>query len=143
MDGKQFIEICETSLAAMGYILTAPRRAVIEVVAHSTRALNTAEIATQALAHCPRLGRATVFRTLATLEQLGLVQSVYHPNDGHVYIPVGGKQHGFVICQDCARIDPIDNPHLETVLSAVSQQYLAHRHWLQLFGLCTNCQTSE
>lgn len=127
----------------MGYTLTTPRRAVIKVIAYSQRALNTAEIITQALCHCPRLGRATVFRTLATLEQLGLVQSVYHPNDGHVYIPVGGSQHGFVICQDCARIDPIDNPDLETVLLAVSRQYLVRRHWLQMFGLCTDCQTTE
>jgi Fe2+ or Zn2+ uptake regulation protein len=69
-------EIWLDSLQESGYRLTAPRRAIVAIIADSSRALDAIEIYDQGRSEHPRLGLVTVYRTLEKLEQLGLVQRV-------------------------------------------------------------------
>ncbi|MGA7605419.1 MAG: transcriptional repressor, partial [Anaerolineales bacterium] len=65
-----------TQLQDNGYRLTGARRAVVEIVAASQRALTPVEVYDAARDQYPALGLVTVYRTLEKLEELGLIQRV-------------------------------------------------------------------
>ncbi len=57
-----------------GFKLTLPRQAVLEVLESSDGHLTPAEVLERAQAIYPSLGRATVYRTLEVLTNLGVVR---------------------------------------------------------------------
>jgi Fur family ferric uptake transcriptional regulator len=129
-------------LKASGYRLTSPRRAVVETLANSQRALNAAEIYDLAREQYPSLGLVSVYRTLEKLEELELIQRVHHPDGCQAFIAgFTGHQH-LLICQSCGRTQFFEGDDLQPLFERVAQQsgYLISDHWLQLFGLCSECQ---
>jgi len=128
-----------------GYRLTETRRAVVETMANSDRVLDPTQIFDLARERCASLGLVTVYRTLAKLEELSLIQRVHQSDGCHAYFPaVEGHQH-MVICQDCGRVEYFMGDALDNLMDRVSQEsgYLIHDHWLQLFGVCACCQKSS
>lgn len=129
-----------------GYRLTAPRQAVVEIIANSEFLLDPQRLYDQARQRYPKLGLVTVYRTLEKLEELGLVQRVHHPDGCQAFIAaVSGHTH-LLICERCSRVEYFsgDNERMDRLMDAVSQEsgYKIKDHWLQLFGLCASCQTN-
>ncbi len=130
------------SLKASGYRLTGPRQAVVETLAQSNRALNATQVFDLARAQCPTLGLVSVYRTLEKLEDLGLIQRVHQPDGCQAFIAgFTGHQH-LLICQSCGRVAFFEGDDLRPLFERVAQQsgYQVADHWLQLFGLCADCQ---
>ena len=130
-------------LQASGYRLTSPRRAVVETLANSQRALNATEIFDLARKRYPSLGLVSVYRTLDKLEELALIQRVHHPDGCQAFIAAFiGHQH-LLICQNCGRTEFFEGDDLEYLLEHVAREsgYQIKEHWLQLFGCCAECQT--
>jgi Fur family transcriptional regulator, ferric uptake regulator len=130
-----------------GYRLTAPRQAVVEIVANSEYLLDPQHIYDQARLRYPRLGLVTVYRTLDKLEELGLIQRVHHPDGCQAFIAaVTGHQH-LLICERCSRVQYFsgDNELMNRLIESVAHKtgYLVRDHWLQLFGLCPECQKAK
>jgi Fe2+ or Zn2+ uptake regulation protein len=129
-------------LKASGYRLTSPRRAVVETLANSQRALNATEIYDLAREQYPSLGLVSVYRTLEKLEELELIQRVHHPDGCQAFIAgFTGHQH-LLICQSCGSTEFFEGDDLEPLFERVAQEsgYQIADHWLQLFGLCTKCR---
>ena len=128
-----------------GYRLTASRRAVIETIASSQRLLNPTQIYEKARKVCSSLGLVTVYRTLAQLEQLKLVQRVHLPDGCHAYIPAVAGHHHLLICQGCGRVENFTGDNLEALMERVSFEsgYFIYDHWLQFFGLCSACRGNQ
>ena len=132
-----------TQLKENGYRLTNARKAVIETVAGTTSALNPLDVYEQAKASCPGLGLVTVYRTLEKLEELGLIQRVHQPNGCNAYLPhADGHQH-LIICQQCGRAEYFEGDDLEVFFERVAGEhgFTINEHWLQLFGICSDCKT--
>lgn len=126
-----------------GYRLTDSRRAVVQAIASSERILTPLEVFDRARRQCASLGLVTVYRTLSRLEELGLVERVHRPGDCHAYIArLPGHQH-LLICQHCGRAEYFGGDRLEYLMDKVAAEsgYRVSQHWLQLFGLCSECQT--
>jgi Fur family ferric uptake transcriptional regulator len=125
-----------------GYRLTESRRAVVEVVATTERALTPVEVFDAARSRYPALGLVTVYRTLEKLEQLGLVQRVHQENGCNAYLThARGHQH-LIICKTCGRAEYFSGDDISSLIRRVSQQhgFTVKDHWLQLSGLCPDCQ---
>ncbi len=125
-----------------GYRTTGSRRAVIEVLANSERALNPTEVYDLARKQYDSLGLVTVYRTLAKLEELDLIQQVHQPDGCEAYIAaVPGHQH-LLICQGCGRTEYFRGDNLDPLMERVGIEsgFLIQDHWLQLFGLCSACR---
>jgi len=127
-----------------GYRLTAPRRAVVEIVASSQHALNPFEVFELARQHYPRLGLVTVYRTLEKLEEIGKIQRVHQPSGCQAFITAfTGHQH-LLICRACGKVAFFkgDEDKIDSLIHAVGKEngYEIDEHWLQFFGLCLNCQ---
>lgn len=135
----------ETWLAALsenGYRLTSARRAVAEIMAASSRALTPLEVFDSARSAHPELGLVSVYRTLEKLEELHLIQRVHQPGGCQAFISASqGHQH-MLLCQNCGQVLFFEGDDLENLFSAIAGRtgYRINEHWLQLFGLCRNCQ---
>jgi Fe2+ or Zn2+ uptake regulation protein len=128
-------------LQSNGYRLTNARKAVVETVAQTRSALNPLEVYEQARASCPGLGLVTVYRTLEKLEELHLIQRVHQPGGCNAYLPhAEGHQH-LIICQECGRAVYFEGDNLEAFFERVAGEhgFTVREHWLQLFGLCSEC----
>jgi Fe2+ or Zn2+ uptake regulation protein len=130
-----------------GYRITEPRRAVVETIASSQHLLNPFNVFELARIRYPKLGLVTVYRTIEKLEELDLVQRVHRPSDCQAFIAAfSGHQH-LLICQQCGRVEFFsgDNERMDALIQAVSEDsgYQVKEHWLQLFGLCGNCQVGS
>ena len=136
------IENWLTQLQDNGYRLTGARRAVVEIIATSQRALTPVEVYDAARDQYPALGLVTVYRTLEKLEELGLIQRVHQPQGCQAFITAGkGHQH-LLLCSKCGRTMLFDGDDLEQFIKSVARKtgYQINEHWLQLFGLCENCR---
>ncbi|MEI6290165.1 MAG: transcriptional repressor [Chloroflexota bacterium] len=82
------------ALSENGYRLTGSRKAVVEIVEASQRAMTPLEVFDSARAAHPDLGLVTVYRTLEKLEELHLIQRVHQPSSCQAFITAGeGHQH--------------------------------------------------
>jgi Fe2+ or Zn2+ uptake regulation protein len=86
-----------------------------------------------------------VYRTLEKLEELKLIQRVHLPQKCQAYIAAfDGHQH-LIICQECGLVEFFQGDNLESLVSRVEMEsgYEVKEHWLQLFGLCADCQSNK
>ena len=137
-------EVWKRLLREKGYRITSPRKAVIDTLAASSQALNAAQIFDLARNKCPSLGLVSVYRTLETLEDLGLIQRVHQHEECHAYIRAfSGHQH-LLICTSCGKAMFFEGEDLDALFERVSQEsgYKIQDHWLQLFGLCDECKNT-
>lgn len=131
-----------TELRVQGYRVTESRRAVVETVAESRRALTPTEVYDLAREKYPNLGLVTVYRTLEKLDELHLIQRVHQEQGCNAYLAhAEGHQH-LLICERCKKAVYFDGDDLSEFFSAVGKEhgFSVEKHWLQLFGLCEDCQ---
>jgi Fe2+ or Zn2+ uptake regulation protein len=131
-----------TQLQANGYRLTEARRAVVETVQQSTRALTPIEVFDGARKKYPALGLVSVYRTLEKLEELHLIQRVHQPEGCQAFIVESSRHEHLLICQNCGQVAFFEGDDLNALTDAISKKtgYQIRDHWLQLFGLCQACQ---
>ena len=119
----------------------------MEVIASSERVLSPFEVYEKARARYPKLGLVTVYRTVEKLEELGLIQRVHQPTGCQAFVAAfQGHQH-LLICQGCGRVEFFSGEHeqMSALIHTVGEGsgYRVKEHWLQLFGVCQNCQESN
>ena len=130
------------ALSEHGYRLTGSRRAVVEIMGASLRAMTPLEVFDSARASHPELGLVSVYRTLEKLEELHLIQRVHQPAGCQAFISASqGHQH-LLLCQGCGQVTYFEGDDLDTLITSIAIRtgYTIQEHWLQLFGLCQNCR---
>ncbi len=131
-----------TQLHENGYRLTDARRAVVETVEKSTRALTPVEVYDLARKKYRALGLVTVYRTLEKLEELHIIQRVHQPAGCQAFISAGqGHQH-LLLCKNCGQVVFFEGDDLDALTASVAKKtgYQISEHWFQLFGLCADCR---
>lgn len=139
MDGSTAIV---TALEGAGYRLTEPRRSLAALIAEQDGHFTAASLVDAARERRLGVGRATVFRTLEVLEDLGAVERLDLPSGEHAYVGCEPAHHHHVVCSGCGRTDEIDDAGLRAVVAGVARRtgYRVDEHRLELFGLCSACQ---
>jgi Fur family ferric uptake transcriptional regulator len=133
------------ALDLAGYRLTEPRRSLAALIADQDGHFTAAELVAEARARRLGIGRATVFRTLEVLVEIGAVERLDLPTGEHAYVGCEPTHHHHVVCSRCGRTSEIDDAELRTVVQDVARQtgYRVDEHRLELFGLCPACQRAE
>ncbi len=129
-------------LQESGYRLTGPRRAVVQVLAESRYTLNPSQVFAEARRLSPHIGLVTVYRTIEKLEALGMVTRVHELDGCHSYIAAPNGHKHLLICRSCNRAEYFDEEDLGPLTErlGIERGYQIQDHWLQLFGLCPQCQ---
>jgi Fe2+ or Zn2+ uptake regulation protein len=130
-------------LQSSGYRLTTPLRVIVAILVNSSRALEPLELYDLGRKEYPKLGLVTVYRSLEKLEVLGLVQRVHQTSGCHRYLRAARGHEHILLCTRCGRVGYFSGDDLTTLIDTTSQKsgYLIQEHWLQLYGLCANCQS--
>lgn len=124
--------------------MTAPRRAIMEVLAGQAHPRSSREIL-----KAMKLGRcdlATVYRSLHMLEKLGLVKR-FDFGDGVARFELvreDAGHHHHLICTGCAKVVEIEDCFAEELEERVAagNGFKAVSHRLEFFGVCPACQGS-
>ncbi len=87
----------------------------------------------------PRIGYATVYRTLHLLVESGLVEERRF-GDGLARYEGRSEveHHDHMICTECGQIREFFNPHLEALQERLAEEndFRIFRHRLELYGVC-------
>lgn len=130
----------EAELRGLGLRVTAPRIAILATLRAAPEPLSIETI----LGRLPRgsADQATVYRTLESFVQKGLVHEVVFVPGRTLYELVGDEHH-HIVCTRCGRVEDI---HIEDCgrfeRDALREsKYFKHieRHALELFGICDRC----
>jgi Fe2+ or Zn2+ uptake regulation protein len=135
-------ELWLEQLHGNGCRVTAARRAVVETVEKSTRALTPIEVYDLARKKYRALGLVTVYRTLEKLEELHLIQRVHQPVGCQAFISSGAGHQHLLLCRNCGQAEFFDGDDLDALTKSIARKtgYQIQDHWLQLFGLCADCR---
>jgi len=117
---------------------TAQRRAIRKALEDGGRPLSRAEILTAARRAVPRLGIATVYRTLKGLEAEGLVRSVDIPGNVPRYEVSAKHHHHHFHCAGCSRVFEVDSCPGDMAHMA-PRGFVTEGHEVILYGRCPDC----
>lgn len=125
-----------------GYRITAPLRALVELLVNAPRALGPLDLYDLGRQRYPRMGLVTVYRTIEKLEELGLITRVHQANGCHAYLRAADGHEHILLCTRCGQVQYFSGDDLSTLISRVASQsgFVIQEHWLQLHGLCRGCQ---
>jgi Fur family transcriptional regulator, ferric uptake regulator len=137
-------------LRARGERVTRVRRAVIEVLDSTAEHLDADQIVGQAAASAPGVHRASVYRALATLGDLGLVTHTHIGGSAAVYhltvdLPETSavtQSHAHLQCSSCHRVIDIPVDVLDPLAIRVERDLgfrLEPQH-TALLGICADCR---
>jgi Fur family ferric uptake transcriptional regulator len=94
-------------------------------------------------AGAPRVSRATVYRTLALLQEGGFVESLDTGRGELVYEHIlGHRHHDHMICLRCGRIEEFHDARIERLQqeAAAKKGFVLESHLHRLLGTCKRCQ---
>jgi Fur family ferric uptake transcriptional regulator len=116
---------------------------VIEALAEHDCAVTALDLEEELRGRDVAVGRASVYRALEQLEQLGLVQriEVCRGTAGFERIDPTGHHHHHAICRDCGRMVPFEDQSLEKALDKVAggMSFDVTEHDVVLRGRCERC----
>lgn len=137
-------ELWLTQLQENGYRLTGARRAVVETVQKSTRALTPLQVYDMARKKYRALGLVTVYRTLEKLEELHIIQRVHQPQGCQAFITASSGHEHLLLCNNCGKANLFAGDDLDGLIKSIARKtgYQINEHWLQLFGLCQDCRAN-
>lgn len=130
-----------TALQLSGCRLTRPRRLIVEILAHSRRALSPTQLYDLGRRLYPRLGLVTVYRTLDKLAALDLIQRVHQPHGCHLVLRASHDHEHILLCTRCGQAEYFSGDDLDAWIEAAARRsgFKIEAHWLQLSGACPDC----
>lgn len=127
-----------------GYRVTSPRRVLATLIAGRPGHFTAEDLLDDSRHSRLGLGRATIFRSLDVLADLGVIERLDLPSGGHAFVACEPAHHHHVVCSTCGRSTGVSDHGLERVAEAIGREtgYRVDTHRLELFGLCRDCQAS-
>lgn len=131
------------ALTDAGYRRGGARRAILELLDEQACALSAIEIQRGLSARNREVSRASVYRVMEELEQIGLLQRVEIGQGMARYEPVrrGPGHHHHLVCDHCGRLEPFTDEGLERAISRLSDRLplRVSEHEIVIHGACRAC----
>lgn len=121
---------------------TAQRRAIRQCIEEAGRPLSPAEVHAAAAEAVPRLGLATVYRTLAAMREEGLLEAVHLPGEPPRYEISGKPHHHHFHCRRCDRVFELEGCPGD-LKKLAPPDFKVESHDVLLYGLCPGCKGSD
>lgn len=127
-------------LSRAGYRLTPARLAVLAVIETSHAHLTPGLVLEEARTHAPRIGRATVYRALELLTELGVLRPIYLGDGGVYFIRAQGGHH-HLVCTGCGQVVEFDECMAGEMIHYLQERFgfQIDSHLLEFYGRCAAC----
>lgn len=124
-----------------GYKITPPRRAVLETLNDSHEHFEPQTILERSKKIHPAIGRATVYRTLEMLTQIGILRPIHSNQNTVAFIWAAGGHH-HMVCSDCGTVVEFDECIAGSMTDKLEDEYgfKISSHLLEFYGQCGDCQ---
>ncbi len=138
MDG--FEKVCK----ARGLRITHQRTEIFKALLKHSDHPTTEDVFNQVRKHLKTISLDTVYRTIATFEEYGLVRRVYHI-DNATRFDVNISNHHHLVCTKCHKIEDFywpdfDEMKLPKSISHWSNTDIKH---VVINGVCSNCRKKK
>lgn len=118
------------------------RDLILETLTEMRRHVTADELLRSVRARDPRVGAATVYRTLRILQDSGIVAERQFQGGATQYELVDETHHDHLICTQCKTIIEFEDEqieaHQERIAAAHGFELHSHRH--EMYGLCSRCR---
>ncbi|MDA1097179.1 MAG: transcriptional repressor [Chloroflexi bacterium] len=119
---------------------TSSRRSIMSAVSARSGHFSAEEIHRDT----PGASRATVYRTLVRLQQLGVVCRVPVDGEGLRYRLGGTRHHHHLVCIECGDVQDITGCGVDDFVEVIAQRfdYEVASHRLEVYGRCGACRST-
>jgi Fur family ferric uptake transcriptional regulator len=132
-------------LAAAGERVTRQRLLVADALAAHGRQVTAQDLYERLRRREPRIGRATVFRTLEALVAAGVARRL--EQDGHVYgyVACRPEHHHHLACNRCGRVEEIGEQYVTPMADRLANDlgFTIDDARLDFYGMCAACRALE
>ncbi|SVD13747.1 uncharacterized protein METZ01_LOCUS366601 [marine metagenome] len=142
MDNKE-IDVLEGYISDNNLKITKQRRTVLRAFLECKIHVSVEELYQIVLKTEPKIGLATVYRTLALLTKSGLASEMDFGDGQKRYeSSYQTEHHDHMVCTGCGKIIEFNHPLIEKYQEEVANEnkFEITSHKLDLFGLCQDCQ---
>ena len=131
-----------TVLRSAGQKVTPQRMLILTSVRHSRDHVTAAEVLEDIRRSYPHIDASTVYRTLASARDLGLVSEMTIGSGEYQYEWVAGNRHHHLVCRSCGAALTLDDSYLADLATALIEDYgfQADLDHFAMTGLCRNCR---
>lgn len=123
--------------------VTHQREAIAEVLFESNRHLSADDVAERLREQEEDIGKATIYRTLNLLVDVGLATE-HDFNEGfkRYEMRVGSAHHDHLICTSCGDVTEFQQSELESMQQEVTREhgFRPLTRQLKIYGLCSECE---
>ncbi len=118
------------------------RSQVLEIFVKCERHVTVNELVKLVLNKYPRIGTATIYRTLKLMGESGIARAVEF-EDGTVRYEhdFGHQHHDHLVCLNCGEFVEIRNNCIEDEQNRIAKEhgYTLRNHKMILYGTCSKC----
>lgn len=123
---------------------TDQRRLIVETFFKAPNHISIEELLAQVRTKDPRVGYATVYRTLKLLTECGVAFERKF-GDGLTRYELADEDHSHhdhLICVECAKIIEFEEPKIEELQEKIASRhgFLLKSHKHEMYGVCPDCQ---
>ncbi len=118
-----------------------PRLRVAEVFFGLKGHPGVEEVVQEVQRRWPRIGQATVYRTLHLLVDSGLVEARQFGDRFFRYEAVGTEHHDHLVCDCCGAIREFEDPGIEEAQRRIADSFGFRMtgHRMEIHGCCSRC----
>jgi Fur family ferric uptake transcriptional regulator len=121
---------------------TSQRESILDIIRHGHGHMDADEIYQRVRKKQPRLSLSTVYRTLQTLKELGLVEEVHLDETHHHYEIKAPHEHHHLICLGCGKVVEFECPMTGEMKDIVSREkdFEVVNTEVRMTGYCADCR---
>jgi Fur family ferric uptake transcriptional regulator len=138
--------VLQSYLRQRGLKMTRPREAVLRAFLDAEGHVTTDTLITAARRIDPRIGQATVFRTVKLLTEAGLARGACSDEGPRQYEHAyRHSHHDHLVCVECGAIVEFADTTIEKAQEAIYKKYgyQSSGHRLELLGRCPSCAAHQ
>ncbi len=126
----------EAKCIEAGLKMTAPRRAILGVLSHAHDHPSVEDVYMRSKKEDPSISMATVYRTLALLDELGLVYKHDFTDSDHARYEINDEHHHHLIDIDTGKVIEFQNEKIEKMKQKIAEElgYELVECRLELYG---------
>lgn len=140
---EHFRTLLQDHMARKGLRSTDQRRLIVETFFQSPNHVSIEELLAQVRSQDPRVGYATVYRTLKLLTECGVAfERKFGDGLTRYELADEDSHHDHLICVECASIVEFEEPRIEELQEAIAKKHgfeiRSHKH--EMYGICADCK---
>lgn len=144
----QEIAIFQEFLKGRGLKLTSQRGIVARKVFGTHKHFSAEELIEDLRREKRPISKATVYRTLALLEESNLINSIDFQRGykfyEHTHV-IGHEHHEHIVCVECFKVVEFTDPDLETFHDRIARRlgFRVLSHTYKIYGVCAACAAKK